>query len=325
MKNDRPKLLSVVSPAFCEASNIGPFLTATMEVLERIRTTRGLDWEIILVDDGSTDDTWERMRQETERRPHLRCLRFSRNFGKEAAIAAGLAAAKGDVVITLDSDLQHPPELIEKMLDIWAQGNVEIVDARKAVRQRESSGSRLFANWYYNCFKALTECDLKESSDFKLLDRRVVEAVKSLPERKRFFRGITAWMGFRHGEVLFEPPDRVNGQTRWSVSQRIALAVDSMTSFSSKPILLIWGLTAIFYIFSIVVGGEAIWTHIQGNASTGFTTVILLVLLTGSAIMTALCVLSTYIHQTFQEIKGRPSHLISDTAESADHAASDTP
>ncbi|MDR1946498.1 MAG: glycosyltransferase family 2 protein [Desulfovibrio sp.] len=303
-------VLSVVSPVYCESAQIGVFLDAVEKVLRPL----DLPYEILLVDDGSTDDSWERMKAEAGRRPCLRCLRLSRNFGKEAALAAGLEAAIGEAVITLDSDLQHPPELIPEMIRVWQDDEADIVEARKEKRQRESRLDSLFAVLFYKMFHLLTSLDLEGAGDFKLLDRDVVEAWKSMPERKLFYRGMTSWLGFRHREIFFVPADRRSGGSKWSFFKKIRLALDSLTAFSAKPITLIWLLGLFFFGFSLIVGGEALWMHFSGQAMTGFTSVILLILVTGASVLAAICVLSVYIRQNFHEIKGRPRYLISERA-----------
>lgn len=308
--------LSVIAPAYCEGACLGAFVTDLIAVLDQLRAETRLGYEIILVDDGSTDDTWAAMRALAQRYPRLRCLRLSRNFGKDAALSAGLEAARGDVVITMDSDMQHPATLIPQMVARWRTGTVDVIDVRKQERQKESFFSRFCALTFYRLFQALTSYGLKGSGDFKLLDRKVVEAWKSLGERKPFYRALTSWMGFRHEQIFFTPLARHGGTSKWSLARRATLAVDSMTSFSGKPLLLIGCITLLFYALSIFVGCEALWNYATGQARSGFTTLILLTLLTGSAILTGLCILSAYIHHAFVELKGRPRFLLSETLES---------
>ena len=245
----------------------------------------------------------------------LRCLRLSRNFGKDAALAAGLDAARGDAVITMDSDMQHPASLIPEMVALWRSGNVDVVDVRKQERQVETLLSKLCAMSFYRIFEMLTSYDLRGSGDFKLLDHKVVEAWKSLGERKLFYRGLTSWMGFRHEQIMFTPCRRCGGSSKWSMARRVTLAVDSMTSFSGKPLLLIGIITLLFYALSFFVGCETLWSYATGQARSGFTTVILLILLTGSAILTGLCIMSAYLHHAFIELKGRPRYLLAETLE----------
>ena len=212
--------------------------------------------------------------------------------------------------------MQHPATLIPRMVARWRTGTVDVIDVRKQERQKESFFSRFCALTFYRLFQALTSYDLKGSGDFKLLDRKVVEAWKSLGERKPFYRALTSWMGFRHEQIFFTPLARHGGTSKWSLARRATLAVDSMTSFSGKPLLLIGCITLLFYALSIFVGCEALWNYATGQARSGFTTLILLTLLTGSAILTGLCILSAYIHHAFVELKGRPRFLLSETLES---------
>ena len=307
--------LSVVAPVYCEGDHLPEFVAALAAELTQIKSTYGLNYEIILVDDGSSDNTWAVMRTLAAQCSCLRCLRLSRNFGKDAALSAGLAAARGDAVITMDSDMQHPASLIPEMVALWRTGNVDVVDVCKQKRQVESLLSKLCAMTFYRIFKLLTSYDLQGSGDFKLLDRKVVEAWKHLGERKLFYRGLTSWMGFRHEQIMFTPCRRCGGSSKWSLTRRVTLAVDSMTSFSGKPLLLIGIITLLFYALSFFVGCEALWSYAMGQARSGFTTVILLILLTGSAILTGLCIMSAYLHHAFIELKGRPRYLLAETLE----------
>ena len=307
--------LSVVAPVYCEGDHLPEFVAALAAELNQLKATSALKYEIVLVDDGSSDNTWAVMRTLAPQYPCLRCLRLSRNFGKDAALSAGLAAARGDAVITMDSDMQHPAALIPEMVALWRTGTVDVVDVRKQERQAESLLSKICAVSFYRIFRMLTSYDLRGSGDFKLLDRKVVDAWKSLGERKLFYRGLTSWMGFRHEQILFTPCRRCGGSSKWSLARRVTLAVDSMTSFSGKPLLLIGIITLLFYGLSFFVGCEALWSYATGQARSGFTTVILLILLTGSAILTGLCIMSAYFHHAFVELKGRPRYLLAETLE----------
>ncbi|MDR1490624.1 MAG: glycosyltransferase family 2 protein [Desulfovibrio sp.] len=301
-------VLSIVSPVYCEGAHIHAFLDAVEEAVAPL----GLGYEIILVDDGSKDDSFAQMRKAAQTRPFLRCLRLSRNFGKEAALAAGLETATGDAVITLDADLQHPPALIPEMVRLWRENTADVIEAHKEKRQKESLADRMAASLFYRLFFLFTSIDIKGAGDFKLLDRKVVQAWKSMPERKVFYRGMISWLGFRHYELPFVPAERQSGAGKWSFLNKIRLALDSITAFSSKPLTLIWLLGLVFFLFSILVGAETLWKYFTGQAMDGFTTVILLILVTGASILSAICILSVYIRQNFHELKGRPRYLISE-------------
>lgn len=302
-------VLSIVSPVHCEEEGIVPFLDCLEEHLLPLHLT----FEVILVDDGSTDSTWLRVSEEAERRPYLRGLRLSRNFGKEAALVAGIDAARGKAVVTLDSDLQHPPSLIPQMVALWQQGKADVVEAQKAHRQRESLVSGWFARVFYALFARLVPFDLEGASDFKLMDRRAVNAWSRLGERRIFFRGMSSWLGFRRQSIPFVPPDREHGRSQWSFASKLVLATDSLSAYTSRPLGLIWVLSLLFAVFALFLGGEALWMKFEGRALTGFTTVILLVLITGTALLGSICLMSLYIRQIFHEVKDRPRYLISET------------
>ncbi len=310
--------LSLVSPIYREGASVVVFLDAVEEVLRGL----GDSYEILLVDDGSPDDSWAHLVREAASRPALRCMRLSRNFGKEAALAAGLDAASGDAVITLDSDLQHPPALIPAMVAAWKDGAADIVEAHKEKRQAESLLDRFLARSFYRVFQWISSFDLAGASDFKLLDRKVVEAWKTLPERKIFYRGMTHWLGYRHRNIPFVPPARETGGTKWSFAKKFRLALDSMTAYTSKPLYIIWLLGLLFFLFALVMGGEAMLSKLRGDAMDGFTTVILLILITGSAVLASICLLAVYLRQVFHEIKRRPRYIISEYAGSGKGAAS---
>ncbi len=305
-----PPVISIVSPIYCEGAGVETFLAAIDAVLIPLQLT----YEIILVDDGSTDESWHYMLQGLALRPYLRCLRLSRNFGKEAALVAGIEAACGQAVITLDSDLQHPPEIIPKMIAIWQRGEADVVEAQKERRQRESTLSRCFAGLFYALFAAISPFDLTNASDFKLMGRRAVNAWMALGERRVFFRGMSRWVGFRRAVVLFPPADRVLGLSKWSFLAKLKLALDSLSAYSAQPLSLIWLMWGCFVALSLVMGAEALWTKFQGIATSGFTTVILLVLITGTCILASICLLSLYVRQIFHEVKSRPRYLVSEYA-----------
>lgn len=247
----------------------------------------------------------------------MHCLRLSRNFGKEAALAAGLNAAKGQAIITLDSDLQHPPECIVEMVRLWQQGEADVVEAQKSVRQKESFFSRLFAQSFYSLFAMVAPFSLKNASDFKLMDRKVLNAWKQLSERRVFFRGMSTWLGFRQKVVYFEPHERHSGTTQWSFVAKLVLALDSLSAYTTRLLFLVWGLTGLFGLFALGVAGEALWMKFHGSALSGFTTVILLILISTASILVSICLISLYIRQIFHEVKDRPLYLVSEHLENS--------
>lgn len=309
--------VSVISPVYNEGNGIPRFVEEVM----RIFSPLDYDLSIILVDDGSKDDSWSCLQNLNVKQCKLIGIKLAKNFGKEAALAAGISVSNSDIVITIDCDLQHPPELMIQMLKLWEQG-AEIVMAVKEERQQESLADRLFANSFYKIFHWVTENDIGGSSDFILLDRKVVTALKALPEKLFFYRGVVQWLGFKQKSISFVPNNRENGTTGWSIWKKIRLALDSLTGFSAKPLIIIWFLTFVFFIFALVIGGDAVISKFMGKSVGGFSTLILVILLTGLAILSCCCVLSAYIRQIFYEVKNRPRYLVSEQIEITKNAPS---
>ncbi|MDR0822539.1 MAG: glycosyltransferase family 2 protein [Endomicrobium sp.] len=300
--------LSIVSPIYNEGSLVNTFV----EAISKIVATMGISYEILLVDDGSTDDTWKYINALSDRENKIRGIRFSRNFGKECALIAGIENANGETVITIDSDLQHPIELIPQMYEMWAQGETNIIECVKEQRQKESFLNRCFAKFYYVMFHKLTGIDLKNASDFKLFDRAAINAMNKLIEKEVFFRGISKWVGFNRRIIHFTPNDRKENLSKWSFAKKINLAVGSLTSYTAKPLIFILIMTFCFFCLSVIMGIEVIVRYITKSSASGFPTVILLICVVGTAILLSLTLLAIYINQIFNEVKARPRYIISD-------------
>jgi len=292
--------LSIVMPAFNEEQG----LAATVR---EVQHQLPADHEIIIVDDGSGDGTWETIGTLAKVDPRIRGARLSRNFGKEAAIAAGLELARGDAAIVMDCDLQHPPQLLGEMIGIWQRGEAEVVEAFKQTRGPWASRA------FYAVFERLSGIDLVGASDFKLLDRRVLNTYNTLRERNVFFRGLTAWLGFRRAAVHFDVPARAAGQSRWTRVKLLGLAVTAILAFSPIPLFIVLGLAAIFFVISVLLGAWALYLWAIGRAVSGFTTVILLILMSGSMILAGLGVIGLYLAKIYDEVRGRPRSIVSDT------------
>lgn len=301
-------LLSVIIPFYNEEEQVGETIRVTKSVLEQIP---GLDYELLLIDDGSRDRTWAVMEEHAAADEHLRILGFSRNFGKEAAICAGLDKARGDAAVLMDGDLQHPPRYIPEMLRLWREEGYEVVDGVKAERQKESRLARWTANSFYRIFSKIAKYDLKDASDFKLLDRKVIDAWKQFGERNTFFRGLSAWLGYRRCTMPFEVDERQHGTSKWNLRSLMRLSINALTTFSSAPLHFIVVMGVVFWIIAFILGIQTVLNFILGNAATGFTTVILLTLIVGGAIMIALGLIGTYIGKIYDEVKQRPRYLIS--------------
>ncbi len=300
--------ISVVIPFFNEEKQI----PITVDALVPVLASLGCDFEAVLVDDGSSDGTWAALRAACTADARLRAIRFSRNFGKEAALCAALDAADGDAVVVMDGDLQHPPAVIPEMVRLWRDEGYEVVEGVKSSRGRESLGSRLNAALFYSLFKRLSGFDLENASDFKLLDRRVVEEWRRLGERDTFFRGLSAWLGFRRAKVPFEVADRKAGKSKWSPFKLIRLSITAITSFSAMPLQIVSVLGGLLLVGSLALGIQTLVKWAQGSAASGFTTVILLLLLIGGCIMLSLGLIGIYLARIFDQVKGRPRYVVAE-------------
>lgn len=300
------KTLSVIIPAYNEEENI----EHTAGVIGGILKEAGIPYELLFVDDGSGDRTWELIERLSDEDGSIRGLKFSRNFGKEGALFAGLNACVGDGAVFLDCDLQHPPELIPQMVSLWEQG-FEVVEAVKADRGKESPLYRLFAKGFYRMMKNSSDVNLDRASDYKLLDRKAIEALKEMPERLTFFRALSSWIGFRTAQVEFTVAPRAAGKTKWSFKKLFRFALNNITSFTSLPLQLITGMGVLFLLIAAVFGIQTLVRYFSGTAQEGFSTVILLILITGSFLMLGLGVIGYYMSKIYEEIKFRPRYIVS--------------
>lgn len=298
--------LSVVMPTFNEEAGISRSVSRVMSVLAETN----LRWEIIIVDDGSGDKTYDRICELASLDNRVIGARFSRNFGKEAALLAGLRMATGDAVITIDSDLQHPPELIHQMVAEWHRG-AKVVHGVKISRKSDSGMVRLRARIFNKIMKMISGLDLYQTSDFKLLDKVAVKAIAEwLPERMRFYRGLAAWAGFRVAYVHFEVAERADGSSKWSIAQLFGLAVTAITSFTALPLRIITILGVVTFGVGIVVGGDAFYSWTQGSAASGYATIELTLLILGSFTMISLGIVGEYVARIYEEVKKRPIYLV---------------
>jgi glycosyltransferase involved in cell wall biosynthesis len=300
--------LSIVIPAYCEATNIHAFVHSIAGVMDEIPYS----YELIFIDDGSKDETWLEITKAAQQGAPIRALRFGRNFGKEAAIAAGLDYAAGEAVIVMDADLQHPPSLVPKMVHLWQAGNL-IVEAIKEERQAESPVKRFFSKLYYTLFSQLSGVNIQHTSDFKLLDKKVIAQWKNFGERQLFFRGCIAWLGLQTTKIQYTPAQRHSGTSKWSFLQLVGLAFSTITSYSSKPLLIIWLFSALFFSLGIALSVQILYLLIMGQYVPGFFTVYVLQLVSGGLILFSLGLIATYIQQIYAEVKGRPRYVITET------------
>jgi glycosyltransferase involved in cell wall biosynthesis len=304
-------LLSVVMPVFCEGASLPEFLAAVRIALSGCR----LPYELIVVDDGSSDNTWSVIAAAAKQCQTLRALRLSRNFGKESALCAGLEHARGDAVIVIDADGQHPPSLIPGMVGLWQSSGADIVEAVKRRRGRESLSSKFGAQLFYFILNKLSGFHFKGASDFKLMNRKAVDSWLKMHERNVFFRGMTVWMGFTSVQIPFEVVPRSTGQSTWSVLKRLKLALIGITAFSSFPLHLVTFTGVIFLGLSVLLGLQTLYLKLAGRAVSGFATVILLELIIGSLLMISLGIIGEYLARIYEEVKARPRYLIKESIE----------
>lgn len=300
------KLLSVVLPAYNEEKMIEKAGTVIGQILEEQK----IPYEIVFVDDGSKDGTWSEIERTAQKDPHIAGVHFSRNFGKESAMLAGLANTKGDCCVVMDCDLQHPPETVVEMYRLWEQG-YEVVEGVKHSRGKESLAHKASAGMFYKLISKAIGIDMSRASDFKLLDRKAVDALLDMPERNAFFRALSAWIGYKTISVEFDVREREEGESKWSTKSLIRYAITNIVSFSSAPMQFVTGAGVFVFLLAVILGIQTLIHYFTGNAVEGFTTVILLLLLIGSILMISLGIIGYYISKIYEEVKGRPRYLIS--------------
>lgn len=301
---NRIPLLSIVVPAYHEEDGLA---LAVERIRKHVAPLCAV--EFLLVDDGSKDGTWEVIQDLSATRKDVQGIRLSRNFGKEAAISAGLRAARGDVVATIDADLQHPPALLPQMFDAWRNG-ARVVNAVKRTREDESRLKNWLTRSYFGIFRRLAAIDVGNASDFKMLDREVVDCLNNLPERERFYRGLVGWVGFEQKTLEFDVAQRVAGSGKWSTFKLMRLALDSIVSFSTAPMHLMTTLGGIFAVLAVGLGLRTFWLWASGTAVPGFTTVILLLIAVGAILMIGLGIIGIYIAKIYEEVKRRPEFIV---------------
>ena len=306
--NRKQGMLSVVIPAYNEEANIKPAAAAVSEVLKQV----GIPFEIIFVNDGSRDDTWNEICALTDVFPEITGIDFSRNFGKEAAILAGLSSTSGECTAVMDCDLQHPPQTLPAMYEKWLEG-YDVIEGVKSDRGKESLKYKMSAKLFYRVMSKAIGIDMTRASDFKLLDRKAVQTILSLPERSMFFRALSSWVGYRTTTVEFQVMERLQGETKWSTFSLIKYAMSNIISFTSAPMQIVTGLGIFTLIAAIIRGIQTLVKFCSGTAVAGFTTVIILLLFIGSIIMICMGISGIYIAKIYEEVKGRPRYIIADT------------
>lgn len=300
--------LSLIIPVYNESATITRFLTSVKQVIKPLVDL----FEIVVIDDGSVDATWSILTAARIDIQELRCYRLSRNFGKDAAMSAGIELARGHLCLVMDGDFEHPPELIKDMLKAYQTSGANVVNAVKTRARTEKYSDRFLAHQFYRLFRWLSGYDLAGHTDFKLFDQPARDAWLRLQERGVFFRGLMAWVGYKQTHVPFTVPDIPSRSTRWSRPQLIALALRSLTSFSTLPLQIVTALGLLNLLFAVPLGLQTLYQWWSGRAVEGFTTIICLQLLQSSITMLALGMLGLYLAKVSEEVKRRPRFLISE-------------
>lgn len=298
-------MISIVIPVFNEEKRLYENISEIVSVIKEY------DYEVILIDDGSKDTTWEIVKRLFEENNRIKGVRFSRNFGKELALCAGLENANGELVITMDSDLQHPPKYIHEMVGKWKEG-YKIVECKKAKRARESFFNKIFAGLFYKTINKFTGFNMTNATDFKLLDRQVVDDINRLKEGQVFFRGLVEWIGYDKYEIPIVAEERKGDTSKFNFISLIRLALNAVTSFSSSILYITIILGAVFFMGAIILAIQTIINKIMGTALSGFTTVILLQLIIGASVLLCLGIIGIYIAKIYNEVKQRPRYIISE-------------
>ncbi|MBV8060011.1 MAG: glycosyltransferase family 2 protein [Alphaproteobacteria bacterium] len=301
--------LSIILPFHNEAEGVRNLFQRLYPVLGGL----GLTYEIICIDDGSQDKTYGALCHEREMDQRVKIIKMARNFGKEAALTCGLDVASGDAAITMDSDLQHPPEVITDLVAKWREG-VDLVYAIRSNRKTDSYLRRLLSRAFYAVFKAIADIQMPEGAgDYCLLDRKVINAIKQLPERNRFMKGLVAWVGFTRGMVNFDVQPRQGGTSHWNLFRLVRFAFDGLTAFSTFP-LRIW--TWCGALISILTFSYGIYltvrTLISGVDVPGYASLMVGMLFLGGVQLLSLGILGEYMGRIFSEVKRRPLYLISE-------------
>lgn len=298
--------LSVVLPAYNEEQ----MLAKTCRTLKKILDLAEINYELVIVNDGSTDQTWKIIEETAEKDRNVTGVHFSRNFGKEAAIVAGLAQASGNAVAVMDCDLQHPPEVLVKMYRLWEQG-YEVVEGIKKSRGTETVFHRKSAGFFYRIMSRATGFNMENASDFKLLDRKAVESVLSMPERSMFFRATSSWVGFKSTSVLFEVQEREAGESKWSTGSLIRYAFRNIVAFTTLPLQFVTIGAGGCFICSLLLLIYSLVRYFTGHAVEGYTTLLIVMLFIGSAVMMSLGIIGYYIARIYEEVKRRPRYIVS--------------
>lgn len=299
-------MLSIILPAYNEEDMLKKAANRISALLEGA----SISYELVFINDGSKDNTWREIESVSKDNSNIVGINFSRNFGKESAIFAGLANASGDCCAVMDCDLQHPPETLIEMYRLWEEG-YEVVEGVKSSRGKESVMHKASAGLFYRIISKAVKFDMSRASDFKLMDRKAVDALLNMPERNAFFRALSSWVGYKTITIEFDVREREEGESKWSTWSLVKYAVTNIAAFSAAPMQFVTIAGVMVFVFAFILTIQTLVTFFSGQAVAGFTTVILLILLIGSILMISLGIIGYYISKIYEEVKGRPRYLIS--------------
>jgi polyisoprenyl-phosphate glycosyltransferase len=298
------ELLSVVAPIYNEEATLGRFYTRVCDSLE------GVPFELVLVDDGSSDSSPALLGGLAAEDPRVRVVFLSRNFGHQTALTAGLDHARGSAVVMLDADLQDPPELIPRMLDHW-RGGCDVVYAVRERREGESRFKLSTAKWFYKLFDKLAQVELEHNSgDFRLLDRRPLDALLAMRERNRFLRGMTVWVGYTQAAVSYRRDPRYAGETKYTLSKMLKFSLDAISSFSHRPLQLATLLGFLISTLAFIAIPVVVILRVSGSYLPGFGSITIAILLLGGIQLIAIGIIGEYVGRIYDEVKGRPLYLV---------------
>lgn len=299
-------MLSVVMPVYNEELMV----EKACKTVDVILKEAGIYYELVLVDDGSDDATWELIEKEAAQNKKITGVHFSRNFGKEAAVFAGMAHASGDVVVVMDCDLQHPPQLLPEMYALWKEG-YEVIEGVKRYRGKESGFHKKSAGFFNKIMSKATGVDMENASDYKMLDRKAVDSILSMPEKNMFFRATSVWVGYKRICVEFEVQEREAGESKWNTRNLIKYAFNNIVAFTTVPMQFVTIAGVVCFLFSLLLFVYSLIQYFAGRAVEGYTTLLIVMLFIGSTVMISLGIIGYYISKIYEEVKKRPRYIVS--------------
>lgn len=303
------KCIDIIIPVYNEQDNIGTLVQAIDKVMVGLPYT----YKIILIDDGSKDKTFEVIRALAKVHAHIQYISFSRNFGHQVALKAGLDKSTGDCAISLDGDMQHPPELIPEMIEKWQQGFDVVYTIRKE-SNKEGLVKKTTSSWFYRLMNKMADLEIEEgTADFRLVSKRVVNVLRDLSENELFFRGLVKWLGFSQIGIEYTPNERLAGKSKYTLKKMIRFALQGITSFSTKPLYIAAYLGFAFSLISLLYLPYALYSHFTGQDVRGWTSMIVTIAFFGGLQLSILGIIGLYLGKVFMQVKHRPLYIIRDT------------